>query len=177
MYDDSRECPNKPYVSQWQRVKLLNGKPLVEENFTNDHWNTGHSESNAESTLEKNDNIDEILPNRSKTSQEKNEEPKVKQQNNTQVEGSLQPIWKYWHLYPTGRINFWSWWIKIWKLCLPIVKRKHTWSVDRVALNCMPQDFCEPCLPICTTGDGNCLPRTISQSLFGYENHHLEIRL
>ena len=66
---------------------------------------------------------------------------------------------------------------KFEKLFLPIAKRKHTWSVDIVALTCMPEDFCEPCLPICTTGDGNCLPREISQSLFGNENCHLEITL
>ena len=57
------------------------------------------------------------------------------------------------------------------------MKRKCTWSVDKVALHCMPQDFCESSLPISTTGDGNCLPRAISWFLFGHENCHLEIRL
>ena len=60
-------------------------------------------------------------------------------------------------------------------LCLPILKRKPNWQIDTVAMSSMPPDSPPYVLPVYTTGDGNCFPRSISWALFGNKNRHLEI--
>ena len=60
-------------------------------------------------------------------------------------------------------------------LCLPIMKRKPNWQIDTVAMSSMPPDSPPYVLPVYTTADGNCFPRSISHALFGNENCHLEI--
>ena len=62
-------------------------------------------------------------------------------------------------------------------LCLPILKRKPNCQIDTVAMSSIPPDSPPYVLPVYTTGDGNCFPRSISQALFGNENCHLEIQL
>ena len=127
--------------------------------------------------MQNTDNTDEILPIRNKTSQEKVNNPRSR--NKTTLKWN--EVYNKFESINTNTqleefiLDFDE--SKFENLCLPIVKRKCTWSVDTVALTCMPEDFCGTCLPICTTGDGNCLPRAISWSLFGHENCHLEVRL
>ena len=39
MFGDGSKCPNKAYSSQWKATNLRTGKALVQEDFTNYHWN------------------------------------------------------------------------------------------------------------------------------------------
>ena len=57
--------------------------------------------------------------------------------------------------------------------CLSSVKR--TAQIDRVAQFSMPNDAPKNLIPVHTVGDGNCLPRAVSTSLFGNESKHQEI--
>ena len=57
-------------------------------------------------------------------------------------------------------------------LILPIKGIKRTAPIDRVAQFSMPNDAPNNLIPVHTVGDGNCLPRAVSTSLFGNESKH-----
>ena len=72
MEGDGCECPNQAYASEWKAINLRTGKAVLQEDFTNYHWNwkgvipvdeqndTTSEESNGESNAD----IDfEELPN------------------------------------------------------------------------------------------------------------------
>ena len=61
MEGDGSECPNQAYASEWKAINLRTGKAVLQEDFTNYHWNwkdevpldkqneTSSEESNGES--------------------------------------------------------------------------------------------------------------------------------
>ena len=60
LYDEGRQCPNQAYASEWKVINIATGKPVLQENFINEHW-----DPNAKKTLEPSDsNADSnTLPN------------------------------------------------------------------------------------------------------------------
>ena len=57
-------------------------------------------------------------------------------------------------------------------LVRPIKSMKRTAQMDRVTQFSMPNDAPKNLVPVHTVGDGNCLPRAVSTSLFGNESKH-----
>ena len=64
MEGDGSECPNQAYASEWKAINLRTGKAVLQEDFTNYHWNwkgvipvdeqndTTSEESNSESNAD-----------------------------------------------------------------------------------------------------------------------------
>ena len=62
------------------------------------------------------------------------------------------------------------------KLVKPILQVNRNAAVDRVAQCSLPRDAPTGLVPVVTSGDGNCFPRSISRAIFGSERRHKEIR-
>ena len=39
MEGDGSKCPNQVYASEWKAINLRTGKAVLQEDFTNYHWN------------------------------------------------------------------------------------------------------------------------------------------
>ena len=64
LYNEGKECPNKVYASEWKPINIATGKPVLQENFINEHWDpnaknvnsnaNSHTDSHADSHAESN---------------------------------------------------------------------------------------------------------------------------
>ena len=67
MEGNGSQCPNQAYASEWKAINLIKGKAVLQEDFTNYHWNCKDEvpldEQNEESSEESNSesNADLVL--------------------------------------------------------------------------------------------------------------------
>ena len=174
MFGDGSECPNQAYSSQWKAINLRTGKALVQEDFTNYHWNYNgevpnkcdeQEVSNAESNMESNavEEHDDDLPDSTDQTIDWDE---LYDTINTFT--TFEQLQQYVENYEVTTFP---------SLMKPILNAWRTQRVDQVAKLSMPQDVPKGLVPISTIGDGNCFAQAVSTALFGNQNHHKEIRM
>ena len=153
MFGDGSECPNQAYSSQWKAINLRTGKALVQEDFTNYHWNYNgevpnkcdeQEVSNAESNVESNavEEHDDDLPDSTDQTIDWDE---LYDTINTFT--TFEQLQQYVENYEVTMFP---------SLMKPILNAWRTQRVDEVAKLSMPQDAPKGLVPISTIGNGNC---------------------
>ena len=56
LYDEGRQCLNQAYASEWKAINIATGKPVLEENFINEHWdpNAKKTKTSSDSNIDSN---------------------------------------------------------------------------------------------------------------------------
>ena len=179
LFGNGSECQNKAYVSQWKPINLKTGKVLLDDVFQNTHWNSNCSNSDVSTPSEESNpadtlvdeidmaaniefNVEDPMPSGSTGSNVSNAEVDriLAEIENLDTFTVLQE-----YSDNIDENDFPG-------LILPINSIKRTAQIDRVAQFSMPNDAPNNLIPVHTVGDGNCLPRAVSTSLFGNESEH-----
>ena len=174
MFSDGSECSNQAYSSQWKAINLRTGKALVQEDFTNYHWNYNgevpdkcdeQEVSNAESNVESNA-VEEHYDDLPDSTDQTIDWDELYDTINTFT--TFEQLQQYVENYEVTMFP---------SLMKPILNAQRTQRVDEVAKLSMPQDVSKGLVPISTIGNGNCFAQAVSTALFGNQNHHKEIRI
>ena len=176
MEGDGSQCPNQAYASEWKAINLRTGKAVLQEDFTNYHWNCKdevpldeqNEESSEESNSESNtDLVLEELPDFSCTDEVSNTEVDFDEiyEEINQLQ-TFEQLEEYVENFDESQLP---------SLIKPILNAPRKCRIDDVAKLSMPADCPGGLVPLVTIGDGNCFARAVSTALFGNQNHHREI--
>ena len=160
---------------------MKTGKVLLDDKFQNIHWNSNSDVSTSQVSnpedakqVDKMDvsadvefDVDDAVPSTSSGSNMSNADVNriFAEIENLNTFTSLQ---EYFNNIDENEFP---------SLVKPIKSVKRNVKIDRVAHFSMLNDAPKNLVPVHTVGDGNCLPRAVSTSVFGNESKHREIRL
>ena len=155
---------------------MVTGKAVLQEDFTNYHWNCKdevpldeqNEESSEESNSESNtDPVLEELPDFSCTDEVSNTEVDFDEiyEEINQLQ-TFKQLEEYVENFDESRLP---------SLIKPILNAPRKCRINGVAKLYMPADCPGGIVPLVTIGDGNCFARAVSTALFDNQNHHREI--